>query len=210
MMKLNENVKILRESQIQIEKSYGFTDSQGLYNRNVVLQGIPGIFRTRSEILIFNGCRVYLGLKNGSFKIPGGGWEKNEDPVKSAVREAQEEARLNVKNPKYILSYYHYESPGEWAQKIFEKDQLWDGKFTRLYIGEYESLYKGPIAKQDRDDLVIFGEFHPIDDVYDILPSAHQRAISYYYGILGKRRKLEGGIGKDFIKESGYNASDIY
>ena len=174
--------KIITDN-IEIVKSYGITING---NYNAIVDTNKGIrSRGRSELLVINGNKVYLSKSKkglcGNYDVPGGSWDKNETHNKSAIREAEEEARLKTKNVKYGSRYLtYYDEPHEWVQNNVPKEYQWRGYYTEVYVGEYAGKYNGKIDDKDKDDIIDTGKFYNIEDVFNELHPIHQKAITDY------------------------------
>lgn len=180
-----EDYKILRK--------YGIVDHRGIYNACLKIQGYDKPFRGRSEILIFKNGKLLVNFKNGMnqyySKFPGGGWDKGEEPMEAAIREAKEEVMINVKDVKYVGCYLEYsDTVAKWVKDNIPEKDWWYGYYTMVYIGEYDSRYSGNIAEEDKDDMVKTAKWLDIDECYDKLKSYHKKAINMY---LGKNKKTE-------------------
>lgn len=179
-----EDCKILRK--------YGVVDHRGVYNACLEIDGYKKPFRGRSEILIFKDNKLLVNFKNSKnryySKFPGGGWDKGEDPMKSAIREAKEEVKINVKNVKFAGVYLQYSDTivAKWVRENIPEKDWWYGYYTMVYIGEYDSRYSGNIAEEDKDDMINTAKFIDIDECYSKLESYHKKAINLY---LGKNKK---------------------
>ena len=166
-----------------IKKQWGVYDKDGLYNACVKVSNFDKPLRGRSEILIINDDKVFLSFReDGTYQIPGGGWDKVESRKQTAIREAREEVRINVKDVEYISTYMTYaDKPKYWVtRKIISKKDWWYGGYTELFIGNYDSKYEGHIDYMDKDTMIHTGKFYKIDDVYDKLIYAHRNAIDVY------------------------------
>ena len=169
----------------RIIKSWGIYDMNGIYNQCLKVSGFDKPVRGRSEILIVKDDEVFLSFDKGEeYRLPGGSWESNENHMDSAMREAQEEVRINVKNVRPASAYMMYsDKPSKWVMdKIPEKD-WWYGYYTEVYIGQYESRYDGNIDENDKDTMINTGKFYKISDVYDKLLPIHQKAIDDYFSL---------------------------
>lgn len=178
-----ENCKILRK--------YGVVDHRGIYNSCLKIQGYDKPFRGRSEILIFRNSKLLVNFKNGLnqyySKFPGGGWDKGEEPMEAAIREAKEEVMINVKDVKFVGTYLKYaDTVAKWVRDNIPEKDWWYGYYTMVYIGEYDSKFSGNIAEEDKDDMVKTAKWLDIDECYDKLESYHKKAINMY---LGKNKK---------------------
>ena len=161
-----------------ITKEYGY-EHNGLYNSIVEVEGFKEKFRGRSEVLIIRGDYVYLSFNKDGYKIPGGSWDRNEDRMYAAKREAEEESRIIVKNIRSNGSYLEmYDKPKKWVLETIPKEYQWTGYYTELYIAEYDKRYTGYIADEDKDDIIKTGKFYKISDVYKKLNKYHQQALA--------------------------------
>lgn len=164
-----------------ITKEYGY-EHNGLYNSIVEVEGFKEKFRGRSEVLIIRGDYVYLSFNKDGYKIPGGSWDRNEDHMYAAKREAEEESRIIVKNIRSNGSYLEmYDKPKKWVLETIPKEYQWTGYYTELYIAEYDKRYTGYIADEDKDDIIKTGKFYKISEVYDKLNKYHQKALEPLY-----------------------------
>lgn len=171
----------------KIIRKYGIVDHRGIYNACLRIQGYEKPFRGRSEILIFKNDKLLVNFKNGTnqyySKFPGGGWNKNEEPMEAAIREAKEEVMINVKNVKYVGCYLKYsDTAAKWVRDNIPEKDWWYGYYTMVYIGEYDSKYSGNIAEEDKDDMIDTIKWMDIDKCYDRLESFHKKAINMYLG----------------------------
>lgn len=166
----------------KIIKTWGIVDDKGLYNKCLKVSGFDKPLRGRSEMLIIHGDKLFLALdNNGNYKIPGGGWEQNENHMDSAIRETREEVRINVKNIRPASAYITYaDKPVKWVMDTIPEKDWWYGSYTEVYIGEYDSKYMGKIDEYDKDNMINIGKFYKISDVYDNLLDIHKNAISDY------------------------------
>ena len=153
---LNEKSdEIVSTANRRIEEIFGYRSPNGSYNALVKITGIDGLLRGRSEMLVLDetNTKVFLDLhKVGSYKISGGSWNENEDYMAAAIRETQEEMRINVKDIVYAGGYITYYSNIN-GQHNIPKQYRWIGTYTQLYIGTEDGTYTKPIAKKDQDDI---------------------------------------------------------
>lgn len=209
---LNKNYDIVQESKspyaiitdnITITKSYGYTSPKnGIYNAIVDVNASIRA-RGRSELLVIKNDEVYLSKSKrglcGDYSIPGGGWDLNESHDKSAIREAEEEARLKTKNVKYADRYLSlYDEPHDWIKREIPEEYQWRGYYTEVYVGEYAGKYSGKIRDVDKDDIIKTGKFYKIKDVFDELHPIHQNAILNYLA-------LPKNESNNFLQENNYS-----
>ena len=154
----------------------GFVDRNGIWNSVVTKNG--KVYRERCETLIIKNGKVYLYIKpNGGYAIPGGSTEPNKTVISQLQNECKEEARINIKNSRYIGSYERlYDKIPKWMVDLPIK---YDGLLTHLYVSDYDSKYNGDIDEHDIDEKMIKrGKFYNIDEVYDMLSEQHKAALS--------------------------------
>lgn len=144
------------------------------YNTYVRVKGYDKLLRGRSELLIVKGDSVYLQKKtDGGYRIPGGGWNEDEDHAQAAIREAQEEARITAKYPIYQGSYIKKCDPPKWMKEKFTEDKWTYGYFSEIYVAEYDKKYTGFIAEADKDDMYKYGKFYPLDEAIQFVDERH-------------------------------------
>lgn len=179
-----EDDKKIHVDILRLEKEYGiYVD--GKYNAIAQVKGFNFKCRGRSELLVIKGDSVYLAKdKNGlygNYSVPGGGWDPKEPHDVSAVREAEEEARLSTTNVQYGGNYLtEYAEPKKWVKENLPKKDQWRGYYTEVYIGEYTGKFNGHIDEEDKDDIINVGKFYPISEVRGILNPVHRRIIDAY------------------------------
>ena len=187
-----------------IQKIFYVKDKFGKDNCCLKIKGYDKPFRGRSEVLIIKNNEVFLDTsKSGlcsteamNYTVPGGGWEKGEKHYETAVRETNEEAKIDIKNIQYVGSYIViYDEPVSFVKnKIDNPDDWWYGYYTEVFVADYDGKYSGYIAKMDRDDnMAKNGKFYGIDDMYKKLHPIHQKAIDIY---------RESSINESYIEEA--------
>lgn len=209
---MSENGYLIYPSDYKIESLRCAVADNGMKNGIIRVKGIPDQLRYRAEMLIVKDGKLFINLKNEMtsyglrYTLPGGGVDQNEDPRDTAIRESQEEVRMNVANVKYAGSYVKIigNMSKSWKKHHVKKEDRTTGSFTVVFIGTYFSKYDGKIEKEDKSDMIKTGKFIPIDEVYDILEPIHQEAIREYY---------DGGLKKEipYVAEafSVYNDLDM-
>lgn len=203
---VKENGRIIMLDGFEISREYGIYVGD-VYNPIVELKGMDFKARGRSELLVVDGDKVYIGKNKsgvyGNYSVPGGGWEQGEPHSVSATREAEEEARLSTKNIQYVGKYLTiYDEVKPWLKdKVPEKD-WWRAYYTEVYIAEYDHAYKGHIDEVDKDDLIKVGKFYPIKEVRKILNPIHRKALDDYL-------RNGNSIVKESLNVSSHIPSDI-
>lgn len=147
---------------------------------------LPGLskdkrFRVRCEMIILDSeGRMLVDRKrtfkrmNLSYDNTGGGIDPGEEIVDAAAREAQEEARITVKNPIDSMLWYAYEVPED-----SKRNYGYWGVASFICVGKKKSKYTGYIKKDDRDSFITRAEWLYPDEIKDLLP-AHRKAIEMY------------------------------
>ena len=192
-----------------------FKGTDGCDNTIVNIDGYDKPLRAKSEVIIFDGkdnTSIFLRRvdNKGYYKLPGGTWNKNEDPKDAAIRETKEEARINIKNVNYVTTRIEPNIDQKKYTKDIPDDLKWDGYYCQIYTAEYDSPFTGYVDKVDEDkDLTYNGKFYPINEVYDKLRPEHKEAITNFLN--SKGLSLNESVDEDeidsFIFES---AGDTY
>lgn len=163
-----------------IERIYGKKNGEE-YNSYVKLVGESKPLRGRSEVIVLKGDKIFLHKKGNEYRFPGGTWDESEDHQYTALRELQEEAKINCKNLLYTESYVKMEPPKQWMKEKLPKEDWWYGYYTEVYIGTYDGKYTGLVKESDIDhDMEEKGRFYPIDEVRDLLSDVHNKIIDKY------------------------------
>lgn len=193
---ISESASLLEESSkdSDISKPWFVKSKDGVDNAVVKHKDYPKLMRGRSSMLILKQVqgKLYVYLRknkgedlkhDGKYSAPGGGWNKSERPKDAAIREAREEARINVDRVRYCgtLIEYH-ETVHDWVRDNVENPKdWWYGYYSKIYVGFYSGKYNGPIAKRDEETSFIKdGKFYSYDDVVYDLPSEYAEAIDMY------------------------------
>lgn len=153
----------------------GYYDIDGVWNSILKIDG--ELLRGRVEVLILDEDKIYLQMKDdGTYRIPGGSFEKGVFNKDQAAAEAREEARINCKNVSYSgVNYIRFfdkkykQEPG----KVY-----WSGTYNEVYVAEYDGQYHGKINDIDKDDnMFLEGKFYPLSMVAAKLKNPHQEAL---------------------------------
>lgn len=178
---VNSIKNIMGDKSIQIINAGGFYGKNGTWNSILKLPEDNKIYRGRVETLVFLGSQIYLGFKKpNEYRIPGGSWNKELDHLQQAINECNEEGRLRVKNVIDTGITYKEITPMPKWTKNEDVPIKWDGKYTKVFVAEYDGFYNGKIKTCDKDDLINYGKFYPIKQVYDKLRDEHKRAVKIY------------------------------
>lgn len=144
------------------------------------------LMQYRSEMLVIKGNKVLLALNDTEhnpgkkpYSIPGGGFDGDETPIETAVRETREEVRMVVTNCK---TYGHrieiLPEPIQWVKDNIPEEYQWRAYYSHIVVGEFLEYYEGDL--EERDSLIDRVNFYPISDVIDMLTPYHQSAIEKY------------------------------
>ena len=170
-----------------IDIKFEMDEKEKRWNSIVLVEGVaPKTLRGRSECLVIKDNMIYLDetesgicskgkLAKIKYDVPGGGWDPNEPHDICAIRETNEEAKIDVKDVQFIDNYLSID-------KERPEGCYCDGLFSKVYIGKYAGKYTGPVADVDRADIAVSGNWYKIDDVYDLLNPIHKKAIDKYFG----------------------------
>lgn len=132
--------------------------------------------------------------------MPGGGWDEGEDHKDTAIREAQEEVRQNVKDVEYCGSYLNiYKKIPKWMKKDYPKDKWWYGHYNELYIGVHDGNYTGYVKPEDEQKSFMKGglTFIKIQNIFEYLHPVHQQALEKYLRRSGNNPKELLGVGME-------------
>lgn len=161
-------------SDFNIYRRYGIYADDGSYNACIMLKGFDKPFRGRSSMIIVrsnhNNYEVLARWNESSneYDFPGGGWNKDEDPKQTAIREAQEEVKINVTNVKYGTHRYSYSNDAQqWVKDHVKEPYWWYGYYTEEFIGTYDSQFKGKIDEGDKDSLLYTSSWYDVDYLLD-------------------------------------------
>ena len=159
-----------------IIKNGGYYDISGTWNS--ILEINNKLYRGRVETLIVDeDNNVYLNMyNNGTYRIPGGSFEKGVFNINQAETEALEEAKIKCKNVHYTGIHYIKNYDKQFKQ---EPDKVhWCGTYNEVYLGEFDNYYNGSIKQKDSDiDMATNGKFYPINEVWDKLSKPHKEAL---------------------------------
>lgn len=156
----------------------GYYNTDGDWNCVLTLDEYPDkIFRGRVETLVLKDGKLFMYKKpNGTYRVPGGGFDRGVLNKDQAFIETKEEAKLIISNiretgVKYIKFFkdkYH----------TTDRDIDYDGSITEVYVADYKGDYEGRIRKGLSDkELTNEGEFYDLDEVKDILTDPHRQAL---------------------------------
>lgn len=173
-----------------VSDPYFIKSSDGVDNACVDIQGYDHPCRGRSSMLILKfedgEWKVFLSKdeeKDHEYHAPGGGWNKGESPKDAAIREAQEEVYINVKDVKYegYLLEYHEEVQDWVREHVSDPKKWWYGYYSEIYVGIYDSKFTGKVDDRDKDQMANSGKWYNFKDIKDTLtPEEYREAIENY------------------------------
>ena len=168
------------DSSMTVQKAIsqgGYYNTDGDWNNILILDEYPGkIIRGRVEVLVLKDSKVFMYIKdNGTYRVPGGGFDKGVLNKDQAFIETKEEAKLIVDNIRYTGVTYDTLFNNV---KSSEGDITYDGSRTEVYVATYKGRYEGYIKKGLSDmELTNKGDFYEIEEVKDILKEPHKQAL---------------------------------
>ena len=176
-----EERKELQERTKEAIKNKGFYGTNGVWNSIITFSGDERLYRERVEtIIVRKNKEIFVKKKpNGEYFLPGGSTEKNLSHKKQAINECKEEAHINVKNIEFTgITYKKIHEPPKWAKD--EKMIQWQGTYTEVYTAEYDSSYKGNVAKEDEDPFIRSGRWYSIKECFKFFSKEHKDALKQY------------------------------
>jgi len=145
-------------------------DNRGILTAVVNIRG--QWYRAKSEVLILNdNDEIFLAFKDANnYKIPGGGWDKNDiDEVDCVIRETLEEAHMKIKDIKYKTSY---------VERYEHSNGSWIGCYVKVFIARYDGKAKFHTDTVDVDKTIRKkGQWYKLKKVFDKLKAPHQEAL---------------------------------
>ena len=181
------------EEAADITKRWYIKSDDGADNCCLKVKGYEHYMRGRSTLipLKFEDGKwlAFAKEKKDYYGFPGGGWDKGENAQQAGERECREEVRINCKDVKYMnkLIEYH-DTVQDWVKEhVKNPDDWWYGYYTMIFVGMYESDYKGKIAKLDQDPEMLSGEWYEVDFLYKHIEKEYADSIKKY--ISGRKEK---------------------
>lgn len=177
-------------------KQGGFYGTNGVWNSLVKVDG--RVLRGRVEVLVFKKKQqqIFMHIKNydeKKYRIPGGSYEKDTPNYIQAQNEVNEEARIKVKN--LVNTGEHYVKLYKNPAPLYGSNFTWVGNYTEVYIGEYDGVYTGKIADEDKDEnMYKYGKFYDISEVYPIMNDVHKKIIDSIFPSLNNGNISESMI----------------
>ena len=179
MINTNQNI-----TKAQAIAQGGYVGQKGTWNALYVEPKTNKLLRDRVEVLVIkDNNKLFMRMHGGGkYRVPGGGCEHSRTKVQQAIEETKEEARILINNVRDTGIEFNkiYNVPVDKAKLEGDKagNILWYGNHTTLFIADYDSEYYGDIKKIDQDpDLTKYGDFYPIDIVWNMLKDEHREAL---------------------------------
>lgn len=155
----------------------------GADNCCIQVEGYDKPMRGRSAMICLKEVdgELYIISKHNEddYGVPGGGWDRGEDPKDAAIRELHEEVKADVKNVKRLgtLIEYH-DTVKDWVKEhVKNPDDWWYGYYSVIFVGEYAGKFTGFVSEDDEER-----GYHWIEvrDIKHKLPKEYVKAIEEY------------------------------
>ena len=167
-----------------IEKLWFITSDDGVDNACVQVKGYDKPMRGRSSMITLNpeesGEWFVLSKKHsdGDYGVPGGGWNKGEDPKDAAVRELKEEAQRKVRDVKRMgtLIEYH-DTVKEWVKDHVNEKDWWYGYYSEIFVGIDNGISHAKIDERDKEEGY---NWIGLSKAKEVLPKEYVKAIEDY------------------------------
>lgn len=186
---ININEGYFSELEIQIQDSGCDILENYVFNNKPTQQGfINGT--TWNSLIMYNGKRyrervealilddhnhIFLAFKDkdrSKYKIPGGSSEKNQTLMQQLQDECNEEAKIYIKDIKYIFTYTMPYNNNQYT------DAPYYGYFAHVFVAKYNGKYLKPVKEKDLDLTILNnGRFYDITDIFDKLTPVHKAAL---------------------------------
>ena len=165
-----------------IQKIWFIKSDDGVDNCCIKVNGYDKPMRGRSSMICLqydNEWKICCKANQNDYGVPGGGWNKGEDPKDAAIRELHEEVLCNVKEVKRMgtLIEYHKEV-AEWVQQhVKDPNDWWYGYYSAVFVGIYDGKFEGEVAEEDRESGY---SWRLLEEVYNEFPNEYKKAITEY------------------------------
>jgi ABC-type bacteriocin/lantibiotic exporters, contain an N-terminal double-glycine peptidase domain len=142
-------------------------------------------YRERVEVLILNDNNdIFLAPANKyySYTLPGGSIEPDIGIIETAIKETEEEARLIIKDVKF-MNQYTDDRKHTWDIILNDDENVklqYNGNINYVCVAKYDSRYHGAVNISDVDEKTASGRFKPMKEVYGDLSDIHKKAIDGY------------------------------
>lgn len=214
-----KNVFKESEDDDRVSKPWFIKASDNSINACVKIKGYDKPFRARSSMLIIKDIdtepKVYFSYsdKDKEYHAPGGGWNKKEEPMRAAMREAKEECHINVKIVKpFGERLEYYDEVRDWVKDhVDNPDDYWYGYYSKIFVGQFGSKYNGHVNDEDEDPEINSGKFYNFEDIKDKIYPEYKKAIEDYLSYWNKtvKESEEVVMDKDLM-DIALESSDIF
>lgn len=170
------------------------TNDKGIWNSAIYIDG--KIYRERSEVVVINGTNLnnleifmrYIN-KHIPYRLPGGSMKQDRCILYTGTKETQEEARIIVRDIKYINDYL--DDTQFQAYKLNDNHDIrvsYAGNFNHICVAMYNGRYTGDVPYIDSDpDMTRRGKFYKYKEVKSLLRSEHIHAIVTYLNTMKEK-----------------------
>lgn len=144
-----------------IESDDGAINCRIKIDNTCMVNNKPQYMRGRSAMLCLNvrNDQVYIICKKhkDGYSMPGGGWNKGEDPRHAAIRELHEETLSKVRNVQQCGLLIECDGSKDKVQKwvkdhVANEDDWWYGYYSVVFIGIYNGKYEGTVEELDKEE----------------------------------------------------------
>ena len=190
-----------------VERIWFITSDDGVDNCCIKVKGYDKPMRGRSAMITLkhenDGWFVLCKQNKDDYGVPGGGWNKGEEPMDAAIRELGEETLSKAKDVKRIgtLIEYH-EDVAQWVKDhVANPDDWWYGYYSAVFVGIYDGEYEGKVDEHDREYCY---QWKNTQAVINEFPKEYSNAIKEYLDRLNKipadefNEKSHGGLHHSF------------
>lgn len=124
---------------------------------------------------------IYVMCKanEDDYGVPGGGWNRGENPKDAALRELHEETFTDADNIVRMgtLIEYHEEVKDWVKEHVANSDDWWYGYYSAIFVGTYTGKFYGEVAEEDRESGY---RWELLDSVEDEFPIEYKTAVDEY------------------------------
>lgn len=149
----------------------------------VKVDGYEEPMRGRSAMICLKleNDNIYLMCKpnDDDYGVPGGGWNRGENPQDAAIRELHEETFTDATNIVPLGTLIEYDSEvKDWVKEhVADPNDWWYGYYSAIFVGTYSGELHGKVAQEDRE----YGyKWELLDEVEDDLPIEYKTAVDEY------------------------------
>lgn len=165
-----------------LDRWYVISDD-GAVNCCIEVEGYDKPMRGRSSMICLKegDDEIYILSKanEDDYGVPGGGWDKGEDPKDAAIRELHEETLADIQNIKQMGLLIEYsDEVKDWVREhVADEISWWYGYYSVIFVGKYAGEFEGEVADEDRESDYKWIRF---DEIKSELPIEYQKAVDNY------------------------------